>query len=128
MSSLDDDPEHSNIAAQLQMILDNQNRTLAQITTINGHLDSHDRRMARLEKSSGEDVSSDESPTKDADMTSGSGDNTSGKPGLGGSGDGGKGGDGGGDGHRYRAEEDGVHRPKINLSWRVRSFVVAEQK
>lgn len=42
-------PEHVFIAETLRYILDQQMKTLAQITTINGRLDTHDTRLACVE-------------------------------------------------------------------------------
>jgi hypothetical protein len=42
MSDPDDEPEDLPIVETLRKILDQQTLTLAQITTINGRLDSHD--------------------------------------------------------------------------------------
>jgi small-conductance mechanosensitive channel len=51
------DVDLKDLTMTLRQILDQQTQTLAQITALIGRLDSHDRRLARLEKQpSSEDI------------------------------------------------------------------------
>lgn len=49
MSGVMPDPEDKSTEQKLDFLMDAMNRMLGQLTTMNGRLDTHDRRLARVE-------------------------------------------------------------------------------